>query len=169
MGVSRSGYYTWKNEYQAREQRKQEQEDLVLRVHSQGEGHYGAARIAGIIRRDGGSIATYKVVDIMKKYNLSCSHHKRRQKSLTDSRKSRDDSYKNLTQDIIINKPMQVLSSDITYIRTGEGFDYLCQVKDVVTGVIVGYCQHEYSGSIQTPRSGSIQTAHSGLIWTVKT
>jgi putative transposase len=38
-----------------------------------------------------------------------------------------------------IDTPFQVLSSDINYIRTGEGFDYLCQIKDVISGVILAW------------------------------
>jgi len=60
---------------------------------------------------------------------LRSIHRKRRQRSLTDSRKARGDGYANLTRDIQIDTPFQVLSSDISYIRTGEGFDYLCQIK----------------------------------------
>jgi len=30
------------------------------------------------------------------------------------------------------------MASDITYLRTGEGFMYLCTVKDIVTGEVLG-------------------------------
>jgi len=36
-----------------------------------------------------------------------------------------------------ITEPFQVLSSDISYIRTGEGFDYLCQIFDVTSGIVL--------------------------------
>jgi putative transposase len=36
---------------------------------------------------------------------------------------------------------MQVLSSDISYIRTGEGFDYLCQLRDVFTNTVLASTQ----------------------------
>ena len=58
-------------------------------------------------------------------------------RSLTDSRKARGDGYANLTKDLQIDTPFQVLSSDISYIRTGEGFDYLCQIQDVKSGIIL--------------------------------
>ena len=34
-----------------------------------------------------------------------------------------------------------VLFSDIRYIRTGEGFDYLCQIRDVYTNTVRASCQ----------------------------
>ena len=35
------------------------------------------------------------------------------------------------------------MSSDISYTRTGEGFDYLCQIRDVYTNTILAPCQTE--------------------------
>ena len=39
--------------------------------------------------------------------------------------------------------PYQAIYSDITYIRTGEDFLYLCVVKDIVTGDIQGQARGE--------------------------
>jgi putative transposase len=98
-------------------------------------------RICGVLRSKG-QRASYPVVKrIMDQEGLKSVHIRRRQRSLTDSRKARDDRYKNLTMDLDINKPFQVVSSDISYIRTGEGFDYLCKVRDVYTGAVLASCQ----------------------------
>ena len=75
---------------------------------------------------------------------LRCIHIRRRQRSLTDSRKARSDGYFNLTRNLDIRAPFEVLSSDISYIRTGEGFDYLCQIKDVMSGVILAESMSEH-------------------------
>jgi len=47
--------------------------------------------------------------------------------------------YPNLIQDIDINRAEQVWASDITYIRTSEGFMYLSLITDVYSKQIVGY------------------------------
>lgn len=39
-----------------------------------------------------------------------------------------------------ITKPFQVVSSDISYIRTDEGFGYICQVRDVLSNVVLAEC-----------------------------
>ena len=65
----------------------------------------------------------------------------RRRRPLTDSRKARGDEYHDLTKGLRITAPFQVLSSDISYIRTGEGFDYLCQIRDVHTNTVLAACQ----------------------------
>ncbi len=83
-------------------------------MFQEGEVHYGAEHICGIIRQNGGHASFGVVNRIMDAHNLKSSHCKRRQRSLTDSRKSRDDRYQNLTKNPIIDRPFQVLSSDIT-------------------------------------------------------
>lgn len=73
----------------------------------------------------------------MKEENLVSIHCRKRSHSLTNSKKTRGDEYKNLTTGIKITAPFQVLSSDITYIRTGVGFCYLCQILDVKSNVVL--------------------------------
>jgi putative transposase len=144
LSVSTSGYYTWLQERGERLAR-----DTIIRkkvvdlFHREGKGTYGAQRICGCMRRDG-MRASYPVVKrIMDREGLKSSHCRHRRRSLTDSRKSRGAGYENLTQDIEINQPFQVLSSDISYIRTGEGFEYLCQVRDVFTNVVLAEHQQK--------------------------
>ena len=80
---------------------------------------------------------------IMNQEGLKSIHCRRKQRSLTDNRKARGNEYKNLTKNLIIDRPFQVLSSDIVYIRTKEGFDYLCQVRDVHTNTVLAENQSE--------------------------
>ena len=47
--------------------------------------------------------------------------------------------YKNIIKDIKINRPNQVYASDITYIRTMNGFCYLSLITDMYSRKIVGY------------------------------
>ena len=47
--------------------------------------------------------------------------------------------YPNLLKDLALTGPHQALVSDITYIRTEEGFLYLCLVMDAFSRAIVGY------------------------------
>jgi len=141
LGVSRSGYYTWINEREQRIAAREQKTQDVIRIFQAGEGHYGADRICGIIRSEGGHASFGKIRQIMLDNQLKSSHCRRRQRSLTNSRKARGDEYKNLTRDLKITKPLQVISSDISYIRTGEGFDYLCQIQDVLTNTVLASCQ----------------------------
>ena len=47
--------------------------------------------------------------------------------------------YPNLAKDLVLTGPHQLLLSDITYLRTMEGFMYLCLVSDGFSRCIVGY------------------------------
>jgi len=89
------------------------------------------------MRKRGHKASFYKVRDIMAEQGLHCVHCNRRQRSLTNSRKSRGEGYPNLVRGMDIKEPFQVLSSDISYIRTGEGFDYLGQIFDVTSGIVL--------------------------------
>ena len=75
----------------------------------------------------------------MKRLGLSSIHNRRRQRSLTDSRQARGKEWPNLIRDLQSIKPFQVITSDISYIRTAEGFEYLCKVKDVATGIVLAH------------------------------
>jgi transposase InsO family protein len=47
--------------------------------------------------------------------------------------------YPNLIKDLVVSRPNQVYVSDITYIKTLEGFCYLALITDVYSRKIVGY------------------------------
>ena len=129
LGVSTSGYYTWLHERKQRQTADNTRREKVIAVFNEGQGVYGADHVCSILRHNGKS---YPVVKrIMSQEGLKSCHLRCRQRSLTDRRKARGDEYKNLTKGLEIERPFQVLSSDISYIRTGEGFDYLCQIRDV--------------------------------------
>lgn len=143
LGVSTSGYYAWLNERKRRQVDDDTRRGKVIAVFKEGQGVYGVDRICGILRRDGDSAAYPVVKRIMSQEGLKSCHCRRRQRSLTDSRKARGDGYRNLTKKLEITRAFQVLSSDISYIRTGEGFDYLCQIRDVCSNTVLASCQAE--------------------------
>jgi len=47
--------------------------------------------------------------------------------------------YNNIIKDVEITRPNQVWASDITYIRTLNGFCYLALITDMYSRKIVGY------------------------------
>ena len=138
LQVSTSGYYEWLAGKPAREKKDQEEKRLVKKIYDEGKGTYGPDRICGIIRARGGSMGRDKCVRHMADMGLSSIHNRRRQRSLTKSKKARGDGYPNLLRKERSCLPRHALSSDITYLRCDEGFDYLCTIKDIVTGEILG-------------------------------
>ena len=144
LGVSRSGYYAWKNTREERIRQEEKYIELVKNIFREGGGTYGANRICGIMRKRGYRSSFYKVRDIMNSEGLQCVHCKRRQRSLTNSHKSRGKGYSNLVRGTVIQEVFQVLSSDISYIPTDEGFDYICQIRDVKSGIIIAESMSEH-------------------------
>lgn len=137
LGVSYSGYQDWKNRKQQQEAEIMAYKELIQDIFQKSQGTYGVDRTCGELRKRGKTASYKRVKRFMIEMGLHSIHNRRRQRSLTDSRKARGDEYRNLTQDLEITDPFQVICSDISYIRTAEGFDYLCQIKDVVSGVVL--------------------------------
>ena len=111
-------------------------------IFRESHGTYGAERISAVLRQGGRRASFRRVKRIMQQRGLR-SVHVRKFRQLTDSRKARGDEYLNLLRGIEITQPFQALSSDISYIPTDEGFDYVCQIKDIRSGVILAVCQSE--------------------------
>jgi len=137
LEVSRSAYYEWKQSRDERARAAKTYAETIRRIFDESGGRYGVERVCAELRKKGFTASFRRVRDIMKEQGLKSIHLKRRQRSLTDSSRSRGDGYPNLVRGQEITVPFQVLSSDISYIRTKEGFEYLCQVKDVISGVIL--------------------------------
>ena len=140
LGVSTSGYYSWLKEKDRRYRQRKKDAELIRKIFEDSGGTYGVDRICGKIRNLGLKASYPKVKELMDKMGLKSLHRRRRQRSLTDSRKSRGDKYKNLICGQEVTKPFQVITSDISYIRTSEGFEYLCKVRDVASGIVLAHC-----------------------------
>ena len=140
--VSTSGYYGWLNDRASRMERDLAYGEEVESIFRESRQTYGAERISAVLRQRGRRASFSKVRRIMSERELR-SVHVKKVRPLTDSRKARGDGYPNLLRDREITKPFEALSSDISYIPTGEGFDYLCQIKDIHSGCILASCQHE--------------------------
>jgi putative transposase len=143
LHVSLSGYNAWKQIQSLRESQAAGLDERICIIFHDSKGKYGAGRICGVIRRGGCKASFRKVRDRMGRLGLHSVHERRRARSITNSSKPRGDGFPNLTKGMNIEAPFQVLSSDISYIRTYEGFDYLCQIKDVASGVIVAWSMGE--------------------------
>jgi putative transposase len=139
--VSTSGYYSWLRKRDERSRREDNYADEVEGIFMESRGTYGAERIGAALRLRGYPASFRKVKRIMRERNLQ-SVHVRKVKPLTDSRKARGDGFPNLLRGRKVTKPFEALSSDISYIQTDEGFDYLCQIRDICSGVILASQQH---------------------------
>ena len=111
----------------------------IKRIFDESEGTYGPDRICGVLRNRGQKASYGKVSDMMAEMGLNSIHNRhKKQRSLTDSRKARGAGFPNLVRGEVFDRPGQAVCSDISYLRSDEGWVYHCIVKDIVSGEILG-------------------------------
>lgn len=95
--------------------------------------------LSGTLQEHKIKIGRDKLFDLLEEYAMLVRRRKRRKVSTTDSnhpfRK-----YPNLIRDLAPERANQLWVSDITYIRSGDGFSYLSLITDAYSRRIVGYC-----------------------------
>jgi putative transposase len=141
--VSRSGYYSFLARYDSRETDKTKIKAKVKRIFDESGGTYGPDRICGILRKNGRRASYGKISGYMAEMGLSSIHNRHKTRSLTDSRKARGDGYPNLVRGQTLDTPYTAVCSDITYLKSGEGWLYHCIVKDILSGEILGEAMSE--------------------------
>lgn len=88
-------------------------------------------------KSNGLKVGRDKLFDILREHEMLV-RRKRATCKTTDSY-HRFHKYKNLVKDMVVTAPNQVWVSDITYIRTINGFCYLALITDLYSRKIVGY------------------------------
>lgn len=146
MKVSRSGYY----DYLKRVQRQPSPGEVdrvkliaeIKAIHEESKKRYGSPRIHAELRRRGYVCSLSKVKRLMRQegiYAVSERKYKRRKSVITLTQ----------TSNLLLPKPdifrtNQVWYSDITFIRTAEGWLYLAAVMDAFSKRIVGYAMADH-------------------------
>ena len=136
--VSRAGYYAYTKRRERRAKEKKALKAEIKRIFDESGGTYGPGRICGVLRKNGLKASYRKVSGHMAEMGLESVHNRHRTRSLTDSRKARGKGYPNLVKGETFKLPRMAVCSDITYLKSGEGWLYLCVVKDIVSGEILG-------------------------------
>ena len=136
LGVSKSGYYKWVNKKEYPE--KKVLSDLVKIIYWEHQRRYGYRRITAEIRRTGIVINAKQVQRIMKELGLKAICPKL-YKRTTKSDHKREVSQNILEQNFETQRKDQVWLSDITYIKTTEGWLYLTVVMDLYSRRILGW------------------------------
>jgi putative transposase len=139
-GMSRQNYYKQRSV----RQRERIDEQLVLelvRAERCRQPRLGGRKLLRLIGKDladaGVKLGRDRFFALLLRHDLLIP--KPRRSARTTNSRHRFAVYENLAADLALTAPHQLLVSDITYLRTDEGFMYLCLVMDAFSRAIVGY------------------------------
>jgi len=148
--VSKSGYYDWLNRGPSKRWVQNEALTLAIRaIFKESFGSYGAPRIREELIKREYNVSRPRVARIMNANGLFAKR-KRKFKTTTDSKHDYPIAPNMLNQDFTVNGKNQVWVSDITYIRTGEGWVYLTVIMDLFHRKVVGWSISRTLGTAET-------------------
>jgi transposase InsO family protein len=139
LGVSRSGYYSWLKRKPSK--RALEDEKLMgqIRViHKKSKGTYGSPRIREELKKNYVHVSRRRIARLMKKAGIHVKT-KKRFKATTDSKHKFPVAPNLLNREFKVDKLGKVWVSDITYIRTAEGWLYLTVIIDLCDRKVIGW------------------------------
>ena len=139
LAVSRSGFYRWNQSGES--QRVAENRlllDSIRRIVESTKGRYGSPRITAELKDQGLACSRPRVARLMRKHAIN-ARARRKFKVTTNSKHRYPVAPNLLRQTFQAEAPNRVWVSDITYIRTLEGWLYLTVVMDLHNRKIVGW------------------------------
>ena len=139
--VSRAGYYKFINKKES--QRTQKNRDLIVSiksVYSENRGIYGSPRIHAVLNKNGKKCSRKHVAKLMQINKIQAKSRKKWKVSGKSCRDITKIAPNLINRNFTAPAPNQVWVSDITYIRTNEGWLYVAAIMDIFSRRIVGLC-----------------------------
>ena len=136
LKVSKSGYYSWKKRKPDIED--QALMDLIGQIFREHKGRYGYRRVHKEMCRMGITVNRKRIARLMHQMGLK-GRARKKYHSLTDSRHNRPVSENLVAQNFKVDQANRVWLSDITYLKTLEGWLYLAVVMDLYSRRILGW------------------------------
>jgi transposase InsO family protein len=144
LEVSRGGYYKWQKRRKSRRETENDKLLIEIRVeYKKGRKTYGSPTITDEInKKSDRKINRKRVARIMRENGIRAKT-KRKFKITTHSSHKYPISPNLLKQNFVTTALNKVWLSDITYIRTMEGWLYLATIMDLYSRKIVGWAMSE--------------------------
>ena len=140
LKVSRSGYYAWAS--RATSQHDRDDVQLLVHVrdaHRQSRGTYGSTRVRReLVMGRGFQVGRRRIARLMRQNGLA-GCHPRRFRVTTDSTHAHPIAPNVVDRSFTATAPNQLWVTDITYVRTWEGWLYLAAIIDVFSRRVVGW------------------------------
>jgi transposase InsO family protein len=138
VGVAKSGFYAWqKHQLSARARVDEQLGKDIEEIYDASHCTYGAPRVHAELRNRGKRVARKRVARLMRKAGLAGRTPRRfRRTTLPDPSTQVQDL---VQRQFDATEPNQLWLSDITYIRTWEGWLYLAVILDANSRKVVGW------------------------------
>ena len=139
LSVSRSGFYHWR--HRGESQRALQNRILLVRIrkaYESSKGRYGSPRITAVLHDQGYSCSRPRIARIMRGNDIQAKT-RRKFKVTTNAKHNYPVAPNLLQQKFQSEAPNRIWVSDITYIRTLEGWLYLTVILDLFNRKITGW------------------------------
>jgi len=144
LGVSRSGYYAWRDRpASARTKANAALRDKVRQAFTLSRRTYGSRRIQHYWARQGHAFSRHRIARLMRQEQLVPLRQLKWHPQTTRQSPGARTAPNVLDQDFQAAHPNQKWVGDITYIDTAEGWLYLASILDLYSRRIVGWAMSE--------------------------
>ena len=149
LGVSRSGYYDWKDRAPSkRELANQRLLGKIQTLHKTHKQRYGSPRMHAALVKNGDHVSKGRVERLMRNHHIVAQRAKRH-KRVYIQREQQKAPPNVLSRNFDAATPDCKWVSDITFIPTREGYLYLAIVLDIFSRAIVGWAMsHRINGDL---------------------
>ena len=140
LRVSSSGYYYWlQHPVGLRVEREQQILVSIRKVYQQSNCRYGSPRITVHLREQGIAVSRPRVARLMRKHGIRSIIRNKYRVQTTDSNHGHALAENYLNREFATSRLAEKWVSDLTYIKTQEGWLYLTAVLDLADRKVVGW------------------------------
>jgi len=141
FGISKAGFYEWKKSQRSPSTKQKNREKLrhaIEAIHLGSKKNLGSPRLTGVTQGLGFPESPRTVARVMKQMKIR-SRTKQKFRKTTDSDHKLPVAPNHLMQDFRAYGPNQIWMSDLTYVKTQQGWLYVCAIIDLYSRKIVGW------------------------------
>ena len=140
LDVSRTGFYAWLTRAESdRAKTDAELTELIKQIHDEHEGRLGVDRLVVELAKLGRRHSPKRVRRLARAAGLSCVHPRPYRATTVQDEANPDGLVDLVGRDFVPDGPNQLWFTDITYIRTWNGWAYLAAILDGYSRKVVGW------------------------------
>jgi putative transposase len=144
VDVSRAGYYTWlRRTPSARAQADAELIDAIRAIHHKSRQSYGVPRVHAELRANGQRVSRKRVARLMRTAGLrGCGRRRRVRTTVSDPQAT--PAPNSVARQFTVAGVNQLWITDLTYLRTAEGWLYLAALLDAHSRRVIGWAMADH-------------------------